>query len=383
MKLRYLTAGLIWFVSMALNARPPHNGTDIQSLMEQMYAEIRITHEQFEALRKPLVLELQRIRKELYRTSDKNRQIDLLIRKDIIRHRLRQLELTEQTQIFKIRYLKGLSVIRILYEKVLDLDHHFASIVTFREINKMANPNHYPEFLKVKEIIERKKDRKKSFELPSLLSQNLYVSTITTLINLFNASVSPKDKERDLEKIQCILDFTLRMHTDLNTIYFEMEFLKKSNDKVLEDLQRLFKDYTKPIGYFVSLKECRMNDDWDTVQEKLNKYLEKLQEAMEKEDNHRVMQMQINLNFPIDQLLQFINEYNIHIDQSAKFYEKFKIILNSYENEPVCSASLPEAYKKLKSDIDITIEKFNTAYKPVEVNGSKLKEILYGINEYQ
>ena len=39
-------------------------------------------------------------------------------------------------------------------------------------------------------------------------------------------------------------------------------------------------------------------------------------------------------------------------------------------------------YKKLKGDINIAIEKFNVAYKPVEINGSKMKEILYGINEF-
>ena len=39
-------------------------------------------------------------------------------------------------------------------------------------------------------------------------------------------------------------------------------------------------------------------------------------------------------------------------------------------------------YNKLKENISISIEKFNTAYKPVEINGSKMKEILYGINEY-
>jgi len=93
--------------------------------------------------------------------------------------------------------------------------------------------------------------------------------------------------------------------------------------------------------------------------------------------------MQIDLNFPIDRLLQFIVEYNRFIDQGGKFYEKFKIILDSYENEQQCSSSLPPAYKKLKTNIDVAIEKFNTAYKPVEINGSKMKEILYGINEYE
>lgn len=43
---------------------------------------------------------------------------------------------------------------------------------------------------------------------------------------------------------------------------------------------------------------------------------------------------------------------------------------------------LPMEYKKLKADIDVAIDKFNIAYKPVEVNGTKMKEILYGLNEF-
>jgi hypothetical protein len=179
------------------------------------------------------------------------------------------------------------------------------------------------------------------------------------------------------------MDFTLRMNNDLNTIYFETSFLQKSNDKVMEDLERLFKDYTKPIKYYTSLKECRANDDWDLVKEKLDVFIEEL-DVMTTAGNkqQQVTRMLINLNFPIDRLLQFITQYNSFIDQGGKFYEKFKIILDSYENEQQCNSSLPPAYKKLKSDIDIAIEKFNTAYKPVEINGSKMKEILYGINEY-
>ena len=104
------------------------------------------------------------------------------------------------------------------------------------------------------------------------------------------------------------------------------------------------------------------------------------------QDNSKVIayqRMLINLNFPIDKLLQFINEYNSFIDQGVQYYQKFKIILNSYENERQCISSLPPAYTKLKSDIDVSIQKFNLAYRPVEINGSKMKELLYGINEYE
>lgn len=71
-----------------------------------------------------------------------------------------------------------------------------------------------------------------------------------------------------------------------------------------------------------------------------------------------------------------------NINQGGKFYEKFKIILNSYENAKQCETKLPLEYKKLKADIDVAINKFNVAYKPVEVNGTKMKEILYGLNEF-
>jgi len=50
---------------------------------------------------------------------------------------------------------------------------------------------------------------------------------------------------------------------------------------------------------------------------------------------------------------------------------------------PIAISSLPLEYTKLKSDIDIAIEKFNTAYRPVEINGTKMKQLLYGINEYE
>jgi hypothetical protein len=93
--------------------------------------------------------------------------------------------------------------------------------------------------------------------------------------------------------------------------------------------------------------------------------------------------MQVNLDFPVERLLQFISQYNYFIDQGGKFYEKFSIILESYENEKQCETKLLLEYKKLKADIDVAIEKFSVAYKPVEINGTKMKEILYGLNEFE
>ncbi|WP_457565061.1 hypothetical protein [Caminibacter sp.] len=283
----------------------------------------------------------------------------------------------------KIRYIKGLSIIKILYEKVLSLDHHFSSITTLNEINKISNPNYYPDFSQINELIKSKVDKKHFFSLPSILKNNIYISTIDFFIKVANSSFSTKQKTKDLEKIKCILDFTLSMHKDLNTIYFETKFLQENNNKLKVGIERLFKNYTKPIKYYTPLEECRANDDWDTVKEKINTYFKTLEEAIQSNNEQKIFHMQVDISFPIKRLIQFILQYNDFIDQGDNFYKKFKIILNSYENKRQCNSKLPPEYEKLKQDIDITIMKFNTAYKTIEINGTQMKEILYGISEYE
>ena len=378
----YLFVLLLWTMQSVM-ATPPDKDP-VNRTIDDMILAIRRVRARYQIRKQDVYVRLQQTREALVKTTDLEAKVNLLVQKDALQHQLESLAEEEQSNIQKIRYIKGLSIIKLLYEKVLSLDHHFSSLVTFNEINKISNPNNYPEFEKVKELIKQKTDKKKRLQLTQLLGQNMYTATIDMFIGLFNADANPEEKEAELKNIQCILDFTLRMNNDLKTIYFETSFLQKTNQKMIDDIERLFVVYTKPVGYHTSLKECRENDDWESIREKLNKYLEKMEELQQ--DNSKVItyqRMLINLNFPIDKLLQFINEYNSFIDQGVQYYQKFKIILNSYENERQCISSLPPAYTKLKSDIDVSIQKFNLAYRPVEINGSKMKELLYGINEYE
>jgi hypothetical protein len=199
-----------------------------------------------------------------------------------------------------------------------------------------------------------------------------------------NDNISRAEKELELEKIECILDFTLRMNNDLNTIYFESVFLQKNNEEIVASLEQLFKSYTKPIAYSSSLSICREKDDWESVIKHLTMYFDKIKELLPKQQTNelKIEAMQIDIMFPVDQLIQFINEYNAFINQSSKFYEKFGAMLASYENESVCAGKLPTEYHSLKQNINTTGEKFISAYKPIEINGSKLKQLLYGISEY-
>lgn len=352
---------------------------DFSAIFKEMQRELKKINVYYGTKIKEKETLLQDMTAKLYAATESDVKINYLIQKDIVKEEIIILKKEEMQDLSKIRYLKGLQIIRLLYEKVLSLDHHFASVRTFSEINKLSNPNQYPEYEKVKEIVKNKRDKKAGFDLTSILGTNTIVSVVQTFSNMMVSSLSKEEKEKEIASIECILDFTLRMQNDLNTIYFETAYLQKSNDKMRVDIETLFKDYTKPIGYGGTLENCRTTDDWDAVKQKTDDYLVNLKT----QQGPQLYTLQVNIIFPIDRLLQFITQYNSFIDQGGKFYEKFKIILNSYENEKQCETKLPLEYKKLKDDIDVAINKFNMAYRPVEVNGSKMKEILYGINEFE
>ena len=381
--LKYIAVSIIYLISTSgfTNGNP---NKELDIIIGELFDEINIVLIQYEKENRYIESQLFHVNFALSKAISLNDKVELLIKKDQFREQLKVIQYNSAFDISKIRYLKGLQIIRILYEKMLSLDHHFASVATFNEINNLSNPNHYPDFIKLKEVLASKQDKKTGFNLTSILDDNIYTSVVYSLMSLFNKdNTSKQEKEESLKEVECILDFTLRMHNDLNTIYFETAFLQKSNDNMMLELQQLFVDFTKPIKYKVPIKECRNSDDWDSVNEHLNRYLDELDKAiLDQNQRYKAHKMQINLEFPIDRLLQFITQYNIFIDQGAKFYEKFGIMLNSYENETQCATKIPLEYTKLKDNIKIAIEKFNTAYKPIEINGSKMKEVLYGINEF-
>lgn len=384
--INYIIIAVLLFMTTSVYASPvdPNPNEEISIVLDELGTELQGTQAFYEVQNNTLYSSLNKLTKELNTAISTDHKVALLIEKDRLQQEIKTNEISEASDISKIRYLKGLQIIKILYEKTLTLDHHFASVATFNEINSLSNPNHYPEFVKMKETIKLQQDKKTGFHLTSILGDNVYASVVHSLISLFNTpSTNNMQKEEQLKDVECILDFTLRMHNDLNTIYFETAFLQKSNENITKELQQLFMDYTKPIKYVVPLKECRNNDDWETIKDDLAVYLKELDRVAKVEtERYKAHNMQINLEFPIDRLLQFIILYNNHIDEGSKFYQKFGIMLNSYENEQQCATKVPIEYQKLKANIEQTIEKYNTAYKPVEINGSKMKQILYGINEF-
>lgn len=293
---------------------------------------------------------------------------------------LRQVEDDIYVELLRVRYLKGLDLIKLLYEKVLSLDHHFATMQTLQHVSSLSNPNNYPAFQENQKLLADRLKKKSGVTMPALLQSNPFVSTTFSLVAALLGDGEPKQKEKDLEEISCILDFTLRMSHDLNTIYYETEYLKQGNESLKEDIMTLFADYTKPIGYYVALDKCRKNDDWEAVTDALEKTLKEVEDGNRDPNlTKTAMKHRNNLEFSIDRLLDFMDKYTAFVTQGEKYYHKFLVIVDNYANAETCATKMPQQFADLKKDIKISIEKFNTSYKLSELKGSKLKDLLYGV----
>jgi len=264
-----------------------------------------------------------------------------------------------QLELSKVRYRKGIDLIKMIYEKILGLDHHFTSLHTYQNVAMLSNPHAFPEFQKDEELIASRLGKRHSVNLPSLLETNPFVSMTFSLMGAVIGRGKPVNRENELEQIACILDFTVRMNSDLNIIYYETEFLKESNRALKKECMELFKDYVKTIGYHTPLITCRKEDDWEKIYDLLDKHIEKMQADIKKNDpvlNRKIYKKQVNLEFSIDRLLEFIHKYNNFISQGEKYYQKFQIILNNYQHEAVCKSKLPRQFADLKRDVAISID---------------------------
>lgn len=359
---------------------PPSNFKDIllqikiesQSINKQHNFEINGYENQINIINKKLTSKF----------SPTDELVRLLIQKDNLKELMNKSNIRYNFKLAKMRYLKGLDLIKLLYEKILDLDHHFTALNTYQSISNISNPNSYPEFVQSKKALTENIQSKSSIDIPDILKSNIYVSLATTVVSSFLGSGNKAVRKKEMENISCIIDFTAMMHSDLNIIYYETEFLKDNNNSLKNSILKLFSDYTRVIGYRASLVDCRNMDDWDKLNETLNEFLEKLEKSIKKDSGSSEQRKGIknisNLEFALDKVFDFLNSYSNFVDQGSKYYNKFYKILNNYKNMDKCSSKLPIQYENLKSDINLSIEKFKTAYDIGELKGTGLRDLIYG-----
>ncbi|MCB0617762.1 MAG: hypothetical protein KDC43_12635 [Saprospiraceae bacterium] len=303
--------------------------------------------------------------------------------KDRLERSLREWEQLEDLSLLKVRYQKGIDLIKLLYEKVLALDHHFHGMQIYQQVMFLSNPNAYPAFQKTRNLMEENLRKKQSLRLPGILLSNPYLSAAFSLIASFVGDGEIKQRQTEFDEISCILDFTVRMNAELQIIHHETEYLRSANQQLKLECEQLFADYVKVVDYLVDLETCRREDDWENLYQYLDDYVGKLQETITAPDPllepSRLRKIGVNLEFATQRVAEFINQYHQFINQGLQYYRKFDNILAHYENESTCHQELPYQFQELQRDIEGTIVKFESTYNLPEIQGSRMKDLLYGI----
>ena len=353
-------------------------GTDALESLEKEYL-----HEL-----EPLQSRLQDLNQSLQdpRNSTPECGFSLLWEKMQLQETIAQLEQEHELKLLKLRYRKSIEIVKMLYEKVLSMDHHLSSLKAQQGLSSLSNPHNYPEFKEAKNLVEERMKRKFNFQMPALLQTNPYISAAFSIVGYAVGGGEEKEKKESIEKVACVLDFTVRMHNDLNVIYYETGYLREANLTLKKECEALFSECARQVGYTIPLISCRDGDDWERLYSMLDVYVSKALGEIPSNSNgmpgipdpRLLSRATTNLQFSIDRVGSFIDKYSNFVSQGGEYYKKFSKIAGNYENEKTCAATLPDQFKQLKNDIDETLEKFNSAYKMPEVQGSKLKDMLYG-----
>ncbi len=321
---------------------------------------------------------LQQLNSALRQTQTAETGYPLLLEKIQLEEQIRQFETEADLKLLRLRFLKSIELLRILYEKILSMDHHFSSLRASQQILRISNPHEYPEFKEMKIMLEDRIKKKSGFTLSSVMESNPYLSAMYSIVGLALGANDNRQDKNQLEKIACILDFTVRMHQDMNLIFYETEYLHDANLTLKRDFELLFADCTRQVGYTIPLVVCRDNDDWEQLNSLLDSYINRaINESISSSAAQR--KASTNLQFAIDRIIHFLDKYCTFVAQGNEYYKKFGKIAGGYSHEKTCSEVLPESFNRLKSDIELTLEKFNSAYNLPEIQGSRLKDLLYGI----
>ena len=387
-----IALSLVCFFKSSIKAGNPIDSCNVwlQPLVASITTDANELSRQFNEAAAPLRQRLNDVILELKdpRNIDPNCGFKLLWERVQLEDAIKNLEADHTLKFTKLRYRKGIEIVKMLYEKILSMDHHFSSLKAQQELMKISNPHNYPEFKESISAMEDKMKRKYNFTLPGLLQGNPFLSATFSIVGLMLNGGDDKDKKESQEKMSCILDFTVRMYNDLNVIYYETGYLRDANLTLKKDCEALFSDCARQVGYTITLEGCRQSDDWERLYSLLDNLVAKslgenntIPGMPGQPDPKLLPKTETNLQFAIDRVVQFINRYSDFVNQGAEYYKKFAKIADSYENEKVCSEVLPDQFLQLKSDIVQTLDKFNSAYRMPEVQGSKLKDMLYGTLE--
>ena len=110
---------------------------EINEILKELRAESVIIQDNYSQINDSVAKRIKKIQAKINTKSSIQTKLDLITIESRLRQQLLVNRKLEQSDLNKVRYLKGLQIMKILYEKTLSLDHHFSSVSTFHEMNKI------------------------------------------------------------------------------------------------------------------------------------------------------------------------------------------------------------------------------------------------------
>ena len=272
----------------AIQANNPRDSLSvwIQPWIEMAYSDLDQLEREYSDRTEPLRVRLHDVDKTLADPRNRTPEcgFQLLWEKIQLEKTLDALQEEHELKVLKVRYRKSIEIVKMLYEKVLSMDHHLSSLKAQQGLSNLSNPHNYPEFKEAKAIIEDRMKKKFNFQMPALFQTNPFLSAAFSIVGMAVGGGEDKEKKENIDKIACVLDFTVRMHTDLNVIYYETGYLRDANLTLKKECEALFSDCARQIGYTIPLVSCRDGDDWERLY------------SIMKMKRHALPRYQINLN---------------------------------------------------------------------------------------
>ncbi|MCB0705073.1 MAG: hypothetical protein KDC34_07175 [Saprospiraceae bacterium] len=264
----------------------------------------------------------------------------------------------DSLELSAIRYKKGLELLRVLHEKLLELDYHFALFLTDyavgpTDLQLSTNP---------------------------VISEVFYARENLNTVHpaILAALLIREGNEAEQDELLCHLDYAIRVYECIHTIRIETEFLRASNQLLQTESEKLFEDYTRFLNYKESLVSCRQTDGWELLYLQVDEYVLQIRRDRSAGNMDAANRAHINLEFSVDRLLAFLDRYRSAIRQGRLYYYKFNSMLEPWTQTNACWGDIPESIKALRNSIQLSAEKFHSTYDLTELEGSRLKDLLYG-----
>lgn len=303
-------------------------------------------------------------RRMLNKISGRRNKLGILLTLNRLESHREIFELRRFNEKRKIHFLKSIELIKDYYQRISMLEHYFKTISILSEIGIMLNPNNYDEYRKLINIV--KSNSTLSFNLPSILEQNHYLSILHKLILIFGEGPKKKKSINSvIENSKCVIDMAFRGKNELSFMNHEINKLSIHIHKIKIELEDIFSIYASQVDYSNDLDHCWRNNEWGLLIDDF----ERMFESINPDDNGA-------LKYELYRILMLSSNYKSFLMETDFFYIQLMQKINNLGKNRDCNSEIFENWLKIKTKIELLFENFRDVFYLEYIKENDIKNLL-------